>query len=147
VIEEHCITSTAVANIKVEENGRSAILMNPQGDQYLRIKVDGCVEMEGIRADWVIERGREAVVIELKGRGVEHGADQILATAQRWRNEGRFDRIGGLIVARQYPRASASIQLRQQRFARGFAGPLHVVTRNASYRMEWLLSFKGPFRS
>jgi hypothetical protein len=83
----------------------------------------------------------------LKGRSVEHGADQVLATAELWTSkEHRCDRICGLIVARQYPKAATAIQVRLDRFAKRYAGPLHVVTKNDEFHLENLLSFKGPYR-
>lgn len=88
------------------------------------------------------------VVVELKGRNVEHGADQVMATAHRWKVvEDRCDRIAGLIVGRQVPGATTAIQLKRERFAKRFGGPLHVVNRNCDYKLEHLLSFKGPFKS
>lgn len=147
MIEARCVTVTSVSNIKVEENGRSAVVRNPENLEFEVVEVDGCVETDGRRADWVIERDRASVVVELKGRGVEHGADQITATAHRWvTTEQRCDRIAGLIVARQYPKSSASIQRKQEHFAKTFQAPLHVVTKNTAYEFEFLFSFRGPHR-
>jgi hypothetical protein len=148
MIDLQCIEETSVGKITVAEKGKSATILNSQHEVFRRIRVDGCVVTDGSRlaADWVVERDRSVVVIELKGRCVEHAAKQIAETSTQWHAEQRFDRICGLIVARQYPRASASIQLKQQQYARKFAGPLHVVTKNGEFELEALLSFKGPHR-
>lgn len=147
-IDERCIEHTTVSKIKVEDQGKSAVILNHARVAHLRIQVDGCIITDGRRADWVVERGADAVVIELKGRNVEHGADQAVATAEMWIDaEQRVSRICGLIVAAQYPKSASAIQLRQQKFARKFAGPLHVVNRNAEFCFEHLLSFRGPFRA
>src|SRR5437868_6813688 len=129
MIDLQCIEETSVSKVTVAEKGKSATILNSQHQVFRRVRVDGCVVTDGscLAADWVIERDRLAVVIELKGRSVEHAAKQIAETSSLWRAEQRFDRICGLIVARQYPRASASIQLKQQQYARRFGGPLHVV--------------------
>lgn len=148
MIDAVCIELISVSEIKVEEKGKSAAILNPERVEYSRVKVDGCVETDGPRADWVIERCNAAVIIELKGRNVEHAADQIYATAIKWRDqEGRCQRIAGLIVGRQTPGASTAMQVKKKKFSQRFGGPLHVVGRNSSYVLEHVLSFKGPFKS
>lgn len=146
-----CVELVSDSRVKVKENGRSAVILNLcRQHEYRRIKVDGCcvtTETEH-RADWVIERGDHATIIELKGRGIEHAAKQILATAGMWKqSEAHVKRLCGLIVANQYPRASTTIQLQQQTFARRHGGPLHVVTSNLEYTFEHLFSFRGPLKA
>lgn len=142
-----CAANLRHSKIKVEENGKSAVVLNPRRLSYLRIQVDGCLAISGPRADWVIERSRAAVVIELKGRGIEHGAAQVMATASLWKSDGRVDRVCGLIVGASPPRARTGIQVRQDAFTKKFRSPLHVVRQNTEYVWEHLFSFKGPLRS
>jgi hypothetical protein len=144
---ESCATRIRHSKIKVEERGKSAVILNPNRRTFLRVQVDGCLPLIGPRADWVIERSRAAVVVELKGRGIEHGAAQIMATARLWKDEGRVDRVCGLIVGASPPRARTSIQVRQDVFNKKFRSPLHVVRQNTEYVWDHLFSFKGPFRA
>lgn len=121
------------------------IFPNPALKSGLKaIKVDGCVTIDGLRADYVVESDRDTVIVELKGRCVEHGAQQIEATAAHWTNEiNRADRVAGLIVARQYPRSSSKIQLKQQRFAKKFNAPLHIICSNCEIEFEKVFRFSN----
>lgn len=146
MIDDNCASICYHSKLKVAENGRSASFYNDSDPRLTCVKVDGCLEFDGPRCDYVVEKGEAAIFVELKGKNVEHGAGQVIATAAHWRQAGRVARFAGLIVARQYPKASASIQLKQQAFARSFRGPLHVVTSNQEYTFENVLSFKGPLK-
>jgi len=113
------------------------------GEGLLPIKVDGCVVAEGTRADYVIEDGRRAVVVELKGRDVEKAVKQVFATALQWTTElGRCDEIAGLIVSARYPKTSSKIQIRQNEFRKKYLTPLHVVCQNAEFAFDNVFTFK-----
>ena len=87
------------------------------------------------------------VVIELKGKNVEHAVMQVFATAQYWTNNGFVSgKLAGLIVCKRYPRASPSIQRAQDKFSKSFRGPLHIVTKNYEFKFKNVLSFKGPHK-
>lgn len=149
MIDQRCVEEVTHSRITLgPEKGRKAVVRNLDKTQHLRIQVDNCVTCAGPRADWVLERGRDVVIVELKGRNVEHGADQILATAEKWKNqEQRADAIAGLIVGRQVPAASTTVQIKKNQFAKRYGGPLHVVNANCEYELAHLLSFKGPFKA
>ena len=128
----------------MEENGKSATFINPQpADELAGVIVDGCVAQEGTRADYVVEKERAAVVVELKGRDVEKAAKQVVATAQQWKNDlKRVDEIAGLSVATRFPKASTRIQIQQSEFQKRFLSPLHVVCHNAEYEFDAIFTFK-----
>lgn len=132
----------------MEEKGKSATFLNPLKDEgLLPIKVDGCVVEQGTRADYVIEDGRSAVVVELKGRHVEQAAKQVFATASQWVGAyDRADRVAGLIIATRYPKASTKIQIEQSNFQKRFLVPLHVVCHNAEFDFDAVFSFR-PLKS
>lgn len=145
---DHCKTITTDSRITVFERGKAATFINDGRDEMVKTKFDGCVPINGVAADWIVSKQHLGdVIIELKGKNVEHGAKQIHATAQYWRSEGHVcGKIAGLLVCTRYPRASTSIQKSQQAFQKLFSGPLHVVTKNYEYQIENVLSFKGPHR-
>ena len=148
MIEPSCIEETDVSKIKVKDGTKFAVFLNSANTLHLKVRVDGCAVMDGPRADWVVERGNDAIVVELKGRDVEHAAVQIAATSTLWKNvEGRCGKIAGLIVARQYPKASTVIQLKQRSFVKTFGGPLHVVNHCPEVYFDHVLSFRGPFKA
>jgi hypothetical protein len=143
---EECSQSTTDSNVKVEELGRKAVFKNPGNVSHNKIRIDGCVIKNGERADFAVEKLQVGtILIEFKGKDIEHAADQIIRTAVHWRNAlKRKEAIAGLIVGTQYPRASTSLQKKQADFAKRFKSPLHCVTRNCVYEFEKVLSFKGP---
>lgn len=144
-----CQEITYVSKVKVEETGRKAIFLNADGVAIVKTRVDGCVIINQLAADWVISQNSIGdIVVELKGKDVEHAAKQIHATADFWSQNGlRIGKIAALIVCKQYPKASTMIQRAQQAFAKRFGGPLHVVTKAYEFRMEHVLSFKGPHKT
>jgi hypothetical protein len=149
MIDQKCVQDLDVSNILLgPERGRSANICNPERLPHRKIKIDGCVQWEGLVADWAVERDIGVVIVELKGRNVEHGAKQVIATATKWIDKiGKDFKVAGLIVGRQVPAATTSIQIKKQEFARKFGGPLHVVNANCDYRFEHIHSFKGPFKA
>jgi hypothetical protein len=138
----HCQESTAVSLVKVEEGNRKAVFRNSARENIVKTQFDGCVEVEGPRADWVISKaGLGDVVVELKGKDVDHAVKQVDATAKFWRKSNLSNgKIAGLIVCRQYPRASTGVQRAQDNFRSVHNGFLHVVTKNETFELEKIFS-------
>jgi hypothetical protein len=149
IVKDKCKEYTTVSRVQVSERCRKATFLNPDNFQYLKVRVDNCIVENATAADWLISKeGIGDVIVELKGRNVEHAVKQINATAELWTGEGlRTGKLAALIVATQYPSANTAIQKAQQAFSKKYNGPLHVVTRNAEYCFECVLSFKGPHGS
>lgn len=141
-----CRKETKVSRIKVEENGKKAVILNLEKLTYVVSAVDGCMIKNSVSADCAVSReGVGDVFIELKGADVNHAAEQIVATATFWTTHNlSFGRLAGLVVACRYPKVSTAIQRAKVEFAKKFKGPLHVVNRNAEYEFDKLLSFTGP---
>lgn len=138
-----CTEETTVSNVKVEEMGKKAVFLNPDNSLHRKIRIDGCLVLQGERADWAEKDQVGVVIVELKGRDVEKAADQVLASATYWRDQLKQTLpMSGLIVGSQYPRASASMQKKQASFARAFKGPLRVINKEARLRLEEALAFK-----
>lgn len=147
MIPDRCISLSTHSKIKVEENRRKATLLNKGRSEYFVIKVDGCSVVNETAADFIVGNDHSgAVIIELKGKDVDHGATQVLATASLWRKVTNNPKMAALIVCNQYPKVSTTIQKKKQEFAREYKGPLHVVTANYEFELECLLSFKGPHK-
>ncbi|WP_146037398.1 hypothetical protein [Novosphingobium guangzhouense] len=144
MIADECLMPKNRSKIKLEENGKSAIFLNPSLDAGLQaIKVDGCVEQKGTRADFVIEYKNRAVVVELKGKDVEKAAKQVLETANQWKHQlSRCDEVAGLIVAERFPKASSKVQIRQDEFRKKYLNPLHVVCCNEEYDFDAVFTFR-----
>jgi hypothetical protein len=146
MIDGICIEECSDSYVKFVDGRRFVTVDNTEREVLAKIRVDGCAIKNGMRADWVVEKEGRAIIIELKGRDIEHAIKQVFATAEFWKSEKRCQYFAALIVGRQFPRASASIQLKQQRFARVYKAPLHIVTHDPTVRFDHVLSFKGPFK-
>jgi hypothetical protein len=146
---ELCSVERTVSRVLVEECQRKATFLNHKNEKFVVTKVDGCLIKNAIAADYVVSRqGVGDVIVELKGRDVDHAVKQIEATARHWISESLgAGRMAGLVVCRQFPKASASVQKIQQRFTRAFGGPLHVVTKNCEYEFAHVLSHSGPLKA
>ena len=72
----------------------------------------------GPKADRIVSKpGVVDVVVELKGKDIDHALKQILATCVRWKEAQRFSKqIGGLVVFSRSPERSAAIEDVKKRF-------------------------------
>jgi len=150
LINPICITKTQDSAIKFgPENGRCAIIKNPRGKKCRKIKVDGCAITIGKKADWIFESlENDVIIIELKGKHVVHGAEQVIETAKKWKEQDRLKgKVAGLIIGHQCPGATTAMQIRKSKFATQFGGPIHVVNKNDQFEIDHILSFKGPYKS
>jgi len=147
MIDAACLEVLNVSNIKVEEKGRKAVFKNPERKDHSKIRMDGCVVKNSTSADFVVAKtGVGVIIVELKGAHIEHAADQCDATARHLKSLNYPAKpLAGLIVGTGYPKASASIQKKQDAFYKNHKGPLHVVTKNAEYVFERVLAADGPF--
>lgn len=146
MIDPECTAVVTVTQVKVEEKNRKAVFLNQEHIAHTKIRMDGCVVRNATAADWVVTKeGVGTVIVELKGKDVEHGARQVTATAQYLKDQNyAMPKVAALIVASSYPKASPTIQKSQSKFFRQFKGPLHVVTRNETFTFERVLSAAGP---
>lgn len=122
--------------VKVCEGRRSAVVRNSARESYMVTKVDGCLLHNVVAADWVISKeGFGDLIIELKGVDVSHAFEQVYATAEYWISETSFGngKLAGLIVCRQSPRETSSIQRKKRKFFKRFRSSMHVETKNTQY--------------
>jgi hypothetical protein len=145
-IQSECKESTTDSRVQVSERGRKATFLNLKNDPFCKIQVDGCVVKHSLAADWVVSKnGVGDIIVELKGKNVEHAVKQVNATATLWTDEKlRVGKLAALIVSTQYPRANTVMQKAQEAFAKKFKAPPHVVTKNNEYSFQKVLSFGSP---
>ena len=115
---EDCQKKTTDSKIKVEELRRKAIFLNPERNVYLKTQIDDCVIKNAVAADWIVTKeGIGDIVVELKGKDVDHATKQILATMKFWKRRGFCrHKVAALIVCSEFPRASTRIQKAMQSF-------------------------------
>ncbi len=144
-----CTTKTTASNVTVSENGRSANFLNPQKEEILKIRIDGCLVKEGKRCDWIVSKPNCVdVLVELKGTDVDHAVEQIMATLSFWIPNSYFDKdntfkLAGLIVCSQYPKIDTKIQRAKLAIAKKYRVPLHVRARNLDYSFCDLATFSA----
>jgi hypothetical protein len=133
---EDCIEKIRDSKVKASDPGtaRSAILLNPERIQVRRIRMDGCLApARQVSADWVISTPQLVdVIIELKGKNVDHAVDQIQATLIFWsthQEHSTGQSIGAWIVCSEYPRASTKVA-RYRESIRSRGSILLFSTRN-----------------
>lgn len=138
-----CCEAIDHSKVKVSDGGNHAIFLNEGKEYFIRVRVDGCEITEGVRADWALIKDDKCILIELKGRDVEHASEQIFHTASYWKEHEPSVKLAGLIVARQFPRASSMLQIKMQKFVKKFGGPLHVVNHCPNLKFESVFRFSG----
>jgi hypothetical protein len=111
-----CIERIRDSKVRVTDPGtaRRAILLNPDRVQVRRIRMDHCLAPVGeVAADFVVSKPNLVdVIVELKGKNVDHAVDQIESTLTFWRRHAEYKRgqpIGAWIVCAEYPRASLKV--------------------------------------
>ncbi|HTW79748.1 MAG TPA: hypothetical protein VME23_09425 [Terracidiphilus sp.] len=138
--QARCIEKLRHSKVKIHDpgTGRSGILLNPLKVQVRRIKMDGCLAPVGAKAaDFVVSMPRLVdVIVELKGKNVDHAVEQIESSRLFWKTHGEHaanQLIGAWILCAQYPRASQKIKRYEERF-RAHGGIFIVSTHNGEER-------------
>jgi hypothetical protein len=127
--------------LQVEERGRKVTFLNEERYAYVKVRFDGCICKEELVADWIVERrGRGQVIVELKGRDIQHGLKQINATAEYLVKNGlRHGKIGAVVAGSQIPKASTTIQKAQAHFKRNYLGNLVVKSSTCNVEFDVIL--------
>lgn len=133
--------------IKVEENRRKVIFFNEDRMEYSISVVDGCLIKNGIRADYLISKNKVAsVVVELKGSGVEHACDQLLATVEHENIIPLLEKkIGFIVVCSKYPRFDSFVARAKNKCAKKYRAGFHVVCDQRELNIERVVEIDGPY--
>ncbi len=110
---EGCVEPVDHSKIKVEEQGRKAVFLNPDRVLIKKVIVDGCLIRDAkLRADYIVSKPAVVdVIVELKGKDVPHARDQIIATLPVWLAHPPFSpKIAGLIVCTRSPLSTSELQ-------------------------------------
>jgi hypothetical protein len=147
--EQKCSEVTKVTKIKVSENGKQAILLNPEKKPFTKIRMDGCVIVNSTSCDWVVQdEHMSSILIELKGSDVDHAITQIEATFAYLKDHNLLtNKSVGLIVCSKPSRSpsfTSKLQKAKARLSTKYKAPLHVVVGNFEYKLDRLLMHTGP---
>lgn len=143
-----CCERTNVSSIKFEEGASKAIFLNPSREWHIKVQIDGCLVTNERAADAALYNSNaDVIIVELKGVDVAYGAKQIIAAAEVLRTHEPVPRsCAGLVVGKEYPKISTTIQRMQAQFAKAYKRPLHIVTKNGEFEFAAVHSFRGPFK-
>lgn len=144
-----CSTTVRVSKVKVMEKGKQAVFLNPDKELFTKTRVDGCVIINSIACDWLIQHGNiTSILVELKGCDVDHALEQIEATLAYMSKNGLLNKqVAALIVCSKpsrHPCFTSKLQKAKARISQKYKAPLHVVTGNHEFKIERLLSHTGP---
>ncbi|KAA6460146.1 hypothetical protein DYQ86_13935 [Acidobacteria bacterium AB60] len=134
------VEESTVSLVRIEEKGRSACFRNPERGIIRRIRVDGGLITEGMRADFVVSKPEMVdVIAELKGSDTARAIKQIQATFPIWiRHALCGRRWGALIVTAQgiHPKHQANVQRWKTQFEIRYGVILRIETRNREYDFD-----------
>ena len=115
---DRCTQTHRESLVKVEANGRKAVFENHRQEEILVTDVDCWLPESGeTKADYVISKPLVIdVIVELKGKQIDHAISQIVATVQKWRELRMVQQpVGGLVVFTRSPNDAATLKSRQIR--------------------------------
>ena len=118
------------SHITVSEKGKAVTFRNDSRAAYEKVRVDDCLVTVGPRADWIVTKiGVSSVIIELKGKDVDHAVDQLFATVQNAECKKWIEKpTKMLIVCAKYPAFDTKVARAQVR-DRKLGMSLKVVCR------------------
>ncbi|MDR6952667.1 hypothetical protein J2X65_002026 [Ancylobacter sp. 3268] len=142
---ERCTQIVTHSKIKVEEHGRKAIFENSNGDMYHVSIVDNCLITDGSRADRLVRKvGDSSVIVELKGKDVDHGIKQLMATVEHPNIRSMLEsKIGFLLVCRRYPKFDYYVAKAKTEAAKKYKAGFHVVCDQRQVKIEEVVKING----
>jgi len=134
-----CTEVLTDSKVTVKRDGRRATFVNPDHAEIQCVDLDCWLPANETRADFVLAKpGTADVIVELKGKEIDHAARQIVATLGAWKQAPPFsEMIGGLIVFTRSPKAAAQIGELKKRMLKKHGIWLEIdKDRKAEYRFE-----------
>ena len=137
---ESCIESKTDSKIKVEAHTQKAIFDNSDREEVKIVDLDCWLAADvGPKADHIVSKpGVVDIIVELKGKDIDHALKQILASHARWKAAPPLSKhIGALIVFSRSPDRSASMDDTRKRFLQTHGIWLEMNKNNQTeYRFE-----------
>lgn len=135
--DNNCTETVDHSRVKVEEGGMKAIFLNPNRSQYVKGRIDKCLVMDGVRADYFVSGESKTVIVELKGKNLEHACDQVFAAARHENVKPHISgQIGFLIICSRFPSLTTSVQLAKVKAKKIYGANFHVYTKEREVDMS-----------
>ena len=141
-----CVEMVKHSKVKVEENGKKAVFLNPKRAEFAIHTIDGCLITEGQKCDFAVEDDAGNIAfVELKGSDVAHACAQLFATiAHEACRELIKKKIGFLIVTGKIPKFDSHVARSKIRAAREFKAGFHVEKNQGEFVINRVVAIDGP---
>ncbi|MBD2277742.1 MAG: hypothetical protein HEQ13_18430 [Dolichospermum sp. DEX189] len=126
---DKCSEKINYKNILIEEKKSSKIIFaNENLIEVTKVQVDDCLDIQGVKCDWVliINEPYIEIYIELKGSEVEHAFDQIKNTIKIVSKNYKTVLKYCYIITTRCPINSAQIQVKAKSFKSKYNAVLKV---------------------
>ena len=139
---EQCTIKTKNKRISLKENKSQFILINDLQKEIIRVQVDGCLNIEGQKCDYLLiineEKLHLEIYLELKGNKINYAIKQLEATIKQLAESNHIQKYC-FIVATKVPR---TIQITQdiENAKRRFKKQYNDILQVKSQKYEQLLS-------
>jgi hypothetical protein len=142
-----CTTTKNHSRIKVEENRRKAVFLNPEREEHDVTEIDGCVVVEGPRCDFLVsDREKASVLVELKGADVRHACEQLLNSAVHADVKPLLHgQVGFLVICSKVPRFDSVVARAKQTCMKKHKAGLHIVCNQGEFDLEKVIKIDGPY--
>jgi hypothetical protein len=107
---QNCTQERNDSKITVKRDGRRATFDNSERATIQCVDVDRWIPSnDTVKADYILAKPDVVdVIIELKGKDIQHAAEQVVATVTLWKAaRTSSSRVGGLIVFTRCPMSAA----------------------------------------
>ena len=125
-----CAEDATDPKIVCQERGRRFVLLNDRRARVTKVRIDGCVPIEGPLCGYLLLPTSRPVelYVELRGSAVMHGVEQIEATIQQVSEDVRCMRKQRFIVSTEVPKMKPKRQRVMKRFRTSYDARLVVRT-------------------
>jgi len=127
------------ARLVLQENKSKITFLNPNQDQVLIIRVDGCVIKDNkiLRCDYAIVPCDEIeIYVELKGSDISHAVKQIESTIKFLSDNPQKIKKLCFVVSTRVPKQSTSVQQLQSQFKKKFNASFRIKNIQDSYDLS-----------
>lgn len=137
---EQCTTVLSDPAIRLPDCGKVVVLSNPSREKVHRVRFDGCVVQNQKAVDYLVSVGNErSLLVELKGRDVEHAIDQISESAHYLKqNYAHYQPDLGLIFCKQVPSGSSTINRKRERLYKDHGIDLRISSSKSKFCLKRL---------
>lgn len=113
--------------IVFEENRSKITFLNPSKQKVQKVKVDGCLPIDGIKCDFLlISEKKVEYFVELKGSDVDHAANQLCATIENISAAPKTQPKHSFVISTRCPLTSPQIQVLQKKFKREYNSTFRI---------------------